>query len=113
MVIGDGVNTITTNATSFPFECSFAGAITGYNISADAGTCTIKTWKKATGTAIPTSSDSISTSGVQLSTGTNVRSSTVSDFTSTTVTAGDIFNCQATAVATAKYIVFTIEIVKT
>lgn len=112
MMIGDGVNAISTNATSFVVPCTFAGTITGYTIAADAGTCTIKTWKKATGTAIPTVADVISTSGVSLSTGTLVRSATVSDFTSTTVTANDVFIIQATAVATAKYISFTLEIQK-
>lgn len=112
MMIGDGVNAISTNATSFVVPCTFAGTITGYTIAADAGTCTIKTWKKATGTAIPTVADVISTSGVSLSTGTLVRSATVSDFTSTTVTANDVFIIQATAVATAKYISFTLEVTK-
>lgn len=112
MIIGDGVNAISANAVSFPVPCVFAGTITAYSISVDAGTCTIKTWKKATGTAIPTSADSISTSGVALSTGTHVRSTTLTDFTTTTVTANDIFIATATAVSTAKYIVFTIEITK-
>lgn len=112
MIIGDGVNAISANATSFPIPCTFAGTITGYSISVDAGTCTMKTWKKATGTAIPTSGDSISTSGVSISSGTHVRSTTVSDFTSTTVTANDIFIATCTSVATAKYIVFTLEITK-
>ncbi len=112
MIIGDGVNAISANATSFAVPCTFAGTITGYTIAADAGTCTIKTWKKATGTAIPTISDVISTSGVALSTGTLVRSTTVSDFTSTTVTANDVFIVQATSVATAKFISFTLEITK-
>lgn len=112
MMIGDGVNAISANATSFVVPCTFAGTITAYTIAADAGTCTIKTWKKATGTAIPTVADVISTSGVSLSTGTLVRSTTVSDFTSTTVTANDVFIIQATSVATAKYISFTLEIQK-
>jgi hypothetical protein len=112
MIIGDGVNAISANATSFAVPCTFAGTITGYTIAADAGTCTIKTWKKATGTAIPTISDVISTSGVSLSSGTLVRSSTVSDFTTTTVTSNDVFIVQATSVATAKYISFTLEITK-
>lgn len=112
MIIGDGVNAISTNAVSFPVPCVFAGTITAYSISVDAGTCTMKTWKKATGTAIPTVADVISTSGVAISTGTHVRSATVSDFTSTTVTANDIFIATCTAVATAKYIVYTLEITK-
>lgn len=112
MMIGDGVNNISANATSFFVPCKFAGTITGYDIGVDAGTCTIKTWKKASGTAIPTIADVISTSGVALSTGTRVVSSTTSDFTTTTVTKDDGFIVQATAVSGVKFISFTLEIQK-
>lgn len=112
MIIGDGVNAISANATSFPVPCVFGGTISAYTIAVDAGTCTVKTWKKATGTAIPTIADVISTSGVAISSGTLVRSTTTSDFTTTTVTENDVLMCQATAVSTAKYIVFTLQITK-
>lgn len=112
MIIGDGVNAIATDAVSFPVPCVFGGTISAYTIAVDAGTCTVKTWKKATGTAIPTIADVISTSGVAISSGTLVRSTTTSDFTTTTVTENDVLMCQATAVSTAKYIVFTLQITK-
>lgn len=111
-MIGDGVTTISAPVVSFAIPCTYAGTITGYTIAADAGTCTVKTWKKATGTAIPTVTDLISTSGVSLSTGTLVRSSTTSDFTTTTVTANDVFIFQVSASATAKWVTFTLEITK-
>lgn len=111
-MIGDGVTTITAPVVSFAIPCTYAGTITGYTIAADAGTCTVKTWKKATGTAIPTVSDLISTSGVSLSTGTLVRSSTTSDFTTTTVTANDVFIFQVSSSATAKWVTFSLEITK-
>ncbi len=95
-----------------PWTCPYSGTITGYSISANTGTCTLKTWKKANGTAIPTISDVISTSGVSLSTGTHIRSSTVSDFTTTTVTAGDMFMAQVTATSGATDITFQVEITK-
>ena len=119
MVVGDGANAISANATSASIVCPFSGTIVGYSISlgtsdasAPSGTCTLKTWKKATGTAVPTIADVISTSGVALSTGTNVRSSTVTDFTTTTVTAGDILIVQATATSGCKAISFGLEILK-
>lgn len=76
-----------------------AGTITGWSIGVDAGTATVKFWKKAAGTAVPTSSDSINTSGVAISSGTFINSTTLSDFTTTTVTAGDIFAGEVTAVS--------------
>jgi hypothetical protein len=104
---------IQTNDTIItPWTCPYSGTITGYSISADSGTCTLKTWKKANGTAIPTIADVISTSGVSLSTGTHIRSSTVSDFTTTTVTAGDMFMAQVTAVSGATDITFQVEITR-
>jgi len=67
------------------------GTITGWSIVADAGTATVKTWKIAAGTTAPTSANNISTSGVSLATGTAVISSIVTDFTTTAVSANDIF----------------------
>lgn len=90
-----------------------AGTITGYKIVADAGTCTVKTWKIASGTAAPTSANLISTSGVSLATGTAIISSTVTDFTTTTVSANDIFAFDMSAVATATKVLFELEITVT
>jgi hypothetical protein len=46
---------------------------------------------------------------VAISSGTVISSTTVSDFTSTTVTANDIFGVQPTAVATAKWLTAEVE----
>jgi hypothetical protein len=81
------------------WTAKYSGTITGWDITADAGTITIKVWKKAAGTAKPTSADSINTSGVSLSTGTHINSNTVSDFTTTAVTAGDVFAVEVTTVS--------------
>lgn len=83
-----------------------SGTITGYAIAADAGTATVTTWKIASGTTSPTVSNSISTSGVSLSSGTAIISSTTSDFTTTTVSLNDIFAFNVSAVATATKLTF-------
>lgn len=93
--------------------CPFAGTITAFNFAVDAGTATVKVWKKATGTASPTASDSINTSGVSISTGTALRSTTLSDFTTTTVSANDIFAFNIEAISGVKKISFQLEITKT
>lgn len=75
------------------FTVDYPGTITGWSISilnTDSGTVTVRFWKLANGTAVPTVANNINTSGVQLSSGTHIRSSTVTDFTTTTVAAGDI-----------------------
>jgi len=90
----------TTDYITVPIACT----ISGYNLLIDAGTITVKFWKVATGTAIPTSGNSISTSGVGISSGTAIHSTTTSDFTTTTVTANDIMAMNVTAVATAAYV---------
>ncbi len=87
------------DVTLTPWTTKYPGTITGFIISADQGTCTLKVWKKATGTAIPTIADVINTSGVSLATGTHIDSSTVSDFTTTTISIGDQFMAQITAVS--------------
>lgn len=86
------------------------GTITGWDFAVDAGTATVQTWKVATGTASPTVSNSISTSGVSISSNTAVHSTTTSDFTTTTVAQGDIFAFNLSAVATATKLAFQLEI---
>lgn len=108
-----GGSAVALNSTSICFPCTFAGTIVAWTITVDTGTCTIKTWKKATGTAIPTSSDSISSSGVSIASGTAVRSTTVTDFTTTTISANDLFIFTVTAVSAATKISFTLEVTKT
>jgi len=93
----------------FPSE----GKITAWNIVVDAGTATVEVWKQATGTSAPTSGDSINTSGVSISSGTAIRSTTLSDFTTTTVLANDIFAFDLTAVSGATKITFQLEIMVT
>ena len=90
----------TTDYITVPFACT----INAYDLSIDAGTITVKFWKVGTGTAIPTSSNSINTSGVSISSGTHIHSTTLSDFTATTVTAFDIMAMNVTTTATAAYI---------
>ena len=90
-----------STATSIPFSIPTSCTAAAWKISVDAGTATVKFWKIATGTAIPTVSDSINTSGIAISTGTHVRSTTMTDFTDTSWTAGDILRVAITAVSTA------------
>jgi hypothetical protein len=101
---------ITTGKVKGFFTAPYSGTITGWSIVVDAGTATVKVWKIASGTAKPTAANSINTSGVAISSGTAVRSSTVTDFTSTAVTAGDIFAYNIEAVATATELTFELEI---
>jgi hypothetical protein len=108
--IDGGGSAITAGKVKGFYTVPYSGTITGWSFVVDAGTATVKTWKKATGTAKPTTSDSINTSGVSISTGTAVRSATVTDFTTTTVTAGDIFAFNLTAVSTATELTFQLEI---
>lgn len=102
--IGDPANStaLTTASVSGYITVPFGCTISAYNLAIDAGTITVKFWKVATGTAIPTSGNSINTSGVAIASGTAIHSTTVSDFTTTTVSANDIIAMAVTAVATTK-----------
>lgn len=100
-----GGSAITTGILGYitvPFGCSIAG----WSIEVDAGTATIKTLKIAAGTAIPTITNSISTSGVSISTGTVIQSTTLTDFTSTTVTTNDIIAADLITTSGVGYINF-------
>lgn len=81
------------------WTCPFAGTISAWNLSVNAGTITVKIWKIATGTAVPTNANSINTSGISLSTGTSIHSTSLGDFTTLAVVVGDIFACEVTAVS--------------
>lgn len=83
---------LAAGATSFAVTVPFACAIIGWSISlgpTDSGTVTVKVWKIATGSALPTSANSISSSGVSLSSGSAIQSGTVSDFTTPAIAAND------------------------
>lgn len=107
----DGGGSALTARQSLPIVVPYACTISAWNILADSGTATIKLWKVATGTAIPTISNVINTSGLSLSTGTAVHSTTLSDFTTgaTTVSANDIIIFAVTAVSTATKLVVSIQ----
>jgi hypothetical protein len=108
---GDPAGTVLTVAattTSYNIDTPTC-TISRYTIGIDTGTITVKFWKVAAGTAIPTSSDSINTSGVGVASGTVNSSTTLSDFTTTSVTARDIMAMNVTAVSGAHYVTATLE----
>jgi len=106
----DGGGSALTTRQSLPIVVPYACTISAWNILvAPSGTATVKLWKIASGTAIPTISNVINTSGIAISTGTAVRSTTVTDFTTTTVAANDIIIFSVTAVATATQLVVSIQ----
>jgi hypothetical protein len=91
--------TIATGKTSGFYTHPHIATLVGWNFAVDAGTATVTIWKIAAGTAVPTVANSISTSGVSISTGTAVQSTTMTDFTTTAVTANDIFAYNISAVS--------------
>ena len=97
-----GGNPLSSGKTTYvtvPFACTIAG----YNILVDTGTVSFDVWKVATGTAIPTVSNSILTGGfLAIATGTALHSVSTALFTTTTVSANDIIgvNLQAASSAT-------------
>lgn len=99
--------TVAQQGTYWTATCD--GAITGWDITVDAGTATVKVWKTSSSTAAPTSGSSINTSGVALSSNTHIHSTTLSDFTGTTFSAGDTFGGELTAVSGVGKITFQLE----
>lgn len=91
-------------APDIPFACT----ISRYAVMVDSGTVTVKFWKVASGTSAPGSGNSINTSGVGVSSGSLFQSTTLTDFTSTSVSAHDAMAMNVTA-ATAKFVSAMIE----
>jgi hypothetical protein len=90
---------------SVPLGCT----ISGWSILVDAGTATVKVAKVATGTAIPTTGNYISTNGESISSGTAIQSTTVTDFTTTIINNNDIIGAYLTAVSGASFINFQLQ----
>lgn len=105
----NSTTTMTADQLAPTVRVAYACTITAFSICASGsagaapGTVTFKFLKVASGTAQPTAANSINTSGVSLTTGTCVRSTTLSDFTTTAVTANDLVSATQTAVGTAVY----------
>lgn len=92
------------------FTCPYTAQIISWSFAVDAGTATVKTWKSVTGTSSPTSADSISTAGVSISSGTAIKSTTLTDFSVTDVTAGDVVAFELTAFSGCSEITFQLEL---
>jgi len=107
-----GGSTLSPSTLSTAITVPYAATITGYSLSADTGTFTVTFWKIANGTAIPTIANVINTSGLSLSSGTHIRSSTTSDFTTLAIAAGDVIMCAITAASGATWMTAQIEITK-
>ena len=90
---------------TMPYACT----VTDWAIAADTGTATVKLWRVADGgTAIPTASNTLSTSGFVLSSGTRIHSTILSDLSSTAISAYDTFGVNLFAMATATKVMFTL-----
>lgn len=112
LAVFDGSGIAVSTGQVFYFVAPYTGTITKWSILAKGGTCTIKVWKKASGTTLPTASDSINTSGLSLVTGEAIESTDVSDFTTVNITKGDILAFNPFAVSGATLIVFELEITR-
>lgn len=96
---GSALTSGSTKTTYFtiPFACT----ITAWNITVDTGTVTFDIWKIATGTAIPTVTNTITASALPaISTGTALHSTTLTGWT-TSVSANDIIAVNINTVASA------------
>jgi hypothetical protein len=101
---------LTTGLTAYgnvPFACT----ISAWTISlSPADTATVDVWKVATGSAVPTVSNTITASAVPaITTGTSVHSSTLTGWT-TSVSANDLFAVNIKAIGgTATFVNLTVE----
>lgn len=106
---GDTTGSALSSGSVVYFTVPYACTISAWNITVDAGTVTFDIWKIASGSAIPTVSNTITASALPaLSTGTALHSTTLTGWT-TSVTANDIVGIQLNTVATAKYAEIDVE----
>lgn len=101
----DGGGAALTSGKTLYLRVPFACTISSWSVlSTTAETVTLKLWKVASGTAVPTVANSINTSGISLASGTAVVSTTLTDFTTTAVTANDIVAANITAVTASQFV---------
>ena len=105
---GGTVSTGSTRYYILPYACT----ITGWSIVATgtSPTTTIDVWRVATGTSLPTVANTIMGTKPALSSGNAVRSSTLTGWSPTSFSAGDIIAANLDAVSNALTIVFSLEI---
>jgi hypothetical protein len=103
---GSALTTSEVGYITVPHACT----LTGWHIMADSGTVTIKVARVNGGTALPTiASNSISTSGISLASGTKIDSTTITDFTSTAIAQNDTLGFFITAVSGAKQVTVSLD----
>lgn len=109
----DGGGSNITNGFLGYYTTGFSGTITGWSTTAKgtSPTCTFDIWKIATGTSVPTNSNTItggSGNRPALSSGNALRSTNMTNWT-TTFTAGDIFGFNLDATSNASWAQIAIE----
>lgn len=108
VTLDGGGSALTTGQKGY-ITVPYAGTITAWSITADAGTCTFDIWKIASGTAVPTVANTITAAAKPaLSSGTAVRSTSLPGWT-TSVAANDLFGYYLDAVATATKLSLVVE----
>ena len=114
ITVDGGGSTITTGVKGY-ITIPYAATITGWDIAADGvnPTCTFDVWKIATGTALPTVTNTIMGTKPALSTGNVIHSTTMTSWSTLAVAAGDIIGFNVDAVTVATKITFQIEVSKT
>lgn len=105
---GGVVSTGSTRYYILPYACT----ITGWSIVATgtSPTTTIDVWRVASGTSLPAVGNTIMGTKPALSTGNAVRSTSLTGWSPTTFSAGDIIGFNLDAVSNALTIVFSLEI---
>jgi len=105
----DGGGSALSAGKTVYFTIPYACTAQAWNVVVDTGTATIDIWKIASGTAIPTISNTITASATPaISTGTAVHSTNLTGWT-TSVSANDVIGINLKTVATATYANLTVQ----
>jgi len=110
---GSALTNGTTAGTSLCYlpPLPMACTATGWTVTVDQGTAGFRVWRIAAGTAIPTVSNTITTADLAIATGTNLSSTTFTNFSGSVAPVfalGDLVAVQLNAVSSATYATFSI-----
>ena len=106
----DGGGSALVPGTTVPIAIPFSCTISAWSISVDTGTATFDLWKIATGTALPTVSNTITSTKPAIASNTHIRDTSPSgEFSSLDVTGGDVLIVKLDAVSSATKANITVE----
>lgn len=108
LTAGTAVGSSLVYAAPLDYGCT----VVAWTVTVDTGTAGFRVWRKSAGTAVPTVSDTLNGGDLAIASGTNLKSTAMTNFTGGTapvLAIGDILAFQLNAVSSATYVAVSLQ----